>query len=97
MKNNKNNPICYRCKYKKDLIGSAHISCHHPSFKNYFKEPIIHLFSFLASVGRLNTPILAVGVNVKGDPHGIFNGWFNHPFDFDPVWLIECDGFEEKK
>lgn len=34
--------------------------------------------------------------NVKGEKHGIANGWFWYPFNFDPVWLINCDGFEEK-
>ena len=33
---------------------------------------------------------------VRGDLHGIKNGWFFHPFNFDPTWLEECDGFEQK-
>ena len=33
---------------------------------------------------------------VKGDPHGIKSGWFCWPFNFDPVWLVECDGFDKK-
>ena len=33
--------------------------------------------------------------NVKGHEHGKKNGWFFWPSNFDPVWLIECDGFEE--
>lgn len=35
---------------------------------------------------------LAVAI---GDEHGISHGWFFHPFNFDPVWLRYCDGFEE--
>jgi hypothetical protein len=31
---------------------------------------------------------------IEGDEHGIRNGWFNHPFNFDPTWLRRCDGFE---
>ena len=34
---------------------------------------------------------------VKGDPHGIKSGWFMWPFNFDPTWLEECDGFESIK
>ena len=30
-----------------------------------------------------------------GDEHGIKNGWFYHPFNFDPIWLKYCDGYEE--
>ena len=33
---------------------------------------------------------------VKGDPHGISNGWFMWPVNFDPVWLESCYGFEQK-
>lgn len=32
---------------------------------------------------------------VKGHQTGIDNGWFNWPHSFDPVWLLECDGFME--
>jgi hypothetical protein len=35
--------------------------------------------------------------NVKGHPHGIKNGWFFHPFNFDPVWLEACDSFIKTK
>lgn len=31
---------------------------------------------------------------VEGNSYGIKNGWFDHPYNFDPVWLEECDGFE---
>ena len=34
--------------------------------------------------------------NVKGAEHGIKKGWFNFPFNFDPVWLESCDGYEKK-
>lgn len=35
--------------------------------------------------------------NVLGDNHGIENDWFFWPFNFDPVWLIHCDGFKRKE
>lgn len=30
---------------------------------------------------------------VRGNPHGIKMGWFLWPLNFDPTWLISCDGF----
>lgn len=36
-------------------------------------------------------------LNVTGDIHGIRHGWFFWPFNFDPVWLKTCDGFEPRK
>jgi len=37
-----------------------------------------------------------LNAKVKADYHGIKNGWFNYPFNFDPLWLEECDGFKAK-
>lgn len=31
------------------------------------------------------------------DPHGIKNGWAYWPYNFDPVWLLNCDRFEDIK
>ena len=30
---------------------------------------------------------------VTGNKHGIRNGWFLWPWNFDPIWLESCDGF----
>jgi hypothetical protein len=34
---------------------------------------------------------------VSAAEHGVKKGWFAWPFNFDPVWLITCDGFEPKQ
>lgn len=34
---------------------------------------------------------------VEGAPYGIRSGWFNFPYNFDPTWLISCDGFKAKE
>jgi hypothetical protein len=32
-----------------------------------------------------------------GNPHGIAKGWYNFPFNYDPMWMTEeCHGFSEK-
>jgi hypothetical protein len=32
---------------------------------------------------------------LKGNQHGIDNGWFSYPFDFDPIWILnECRHYE---
>lgn len=35
--------------------------------------------------------------NVSANRHGINNGWFQWPLNFDPTWLTACDGYEEIK
>jgi hypothetical protein len=57
------------------------------------------MMAIFASVGRV-APVIgpeAKELNVTGHPHGIQNGWFNWPFNFDPVWLESCNGFEREK
>lgn len=35
--------------------------------------------------------------DVFANYHGIRNGWFNWPFNFDPVWLVSCDGYSNNQ
>lgn len=36
-------------------------------------------------------------LNMKGDIHGILNGWFMYPLCFDPAWMeVECSNFKHK-
>lgn len=35
--------------------------------------------------------------NVVGDEIGIRKGWFRWPYNFDPTWLVSCDGFKEER
>ena len=34
---------------------------------------------------------------VEGDSYGKRSGWFVWPYNFDPVWLLQCSGFKEIK
>ena len=42
-------------------------------------------------------PGKATELNIKGDPHGVRCGWFMWPMNFDPIWLLNCDGFKQKE
>ena len=36
-------------------------------------------------------------LNMKGNQHGIRNGWFYYPFIYDPMWcLTKCNNYEKK-
>lgn len=88
---------CYKCKYRGNVPGSAHSCCNHPSIKKEYDDLVRQLLATLADVGRV-CPISAESkeLNIRANPHGIKKGWFNWPWNFDPVWLENCDGFEEK-
>jgi len=75
-------PNCYDCKYRGNVPGDAHSCCKHPGNKT-------GMFSFFDSANAKNMKKL----NVKADPHGVRNGWFMWPVNFDPAWLMSCDGF----
>ena len=87
-------PNCYKCVHRRDLPGDAHSACIHP--KAGGKDPMEGLMALLASVGRIYPVVDLAGATILGieaNPHGIRKGWFNWPYNFDPVWLVSCDGF----
>ena len=45
---------------------------------------------------RCSNPLEADELGISGNPHGIKHGFFCWPHNFDPVWLVSCNGFEEK-
>ena len=42
---------------------------------------------------RMERGIAQVGVTVTDG--AMENGWFDFPFNFDPVWIEDCKGFEK--
>ena len=90
-------PNCYKCIHVDGVPGSAHKCCTHP--KAGGRDSGGRLFATFASVGR-GAPVIdldgAAALNIRANPHGIIKGWFNWPYQFDPVWLKRCDGFEPR-
>ena len=87
-------PNCYECKHRGTLPGTAHSCCRHPVLNKY-KSPMEELAAFLVSVERVKAVISAVPeLGVRGDNYGIKSGWFNWPYNFDPIWLEACNSFE---
>lgn len=93
-------PNCYNCIHRGGVPGSAHSSCNHPAFTEVKKKVEGSMLGLaMALSGGHAPPIYIEEVKVKGNEYGIQSGWFNHPFNFDPVWLEECSGYtpREKK
>lgn len=88
---------CCACKHRGDVIGSSHSTCEHPVAKAG-REPLGHLLSMVGGnrVGPQIAVQAAATLGIKANAHGVRMGWFNWPYNFDPVWLDHCDGFEEK-
>lgn len=80
---------CYNCKYQGNVPGSCHSSCQHPLAKAVgFNATIIILNLGHMTIEDSSTKDIIF--KVEGEPHGIRNGWFNWPVDFDPAWLKTC-------
>lgn len=86
-------PDCYECEHRGSVPGSEHSCCNHPKTESV-KSPLMGL---AMALGGMRKPQLKTGLNVKGNDIGIRGGWFAHPYNFDPLWLMECDGFSPKK
>lgn len=86
-----NKPNCYNCKYRGDIPGDAHSCCRHPKCVVVLDDPIGAVMQLIRGTGVIK------GMHVVGNKHGIDNGWFQFPWNFDPIWLEECDGFESNK
>ena len=88
---------CYECKYRDEVPGSSHSSCKHPGAKSPQENPLANVMAIFASVGRV-PPMQAQSrqLNIRGNQHGIKKGWFNWPWNFDPTWLENCDGYLPK-
>lgn len=92
-------PDCYLCKHRRPIPGDAHSGCANP---NIWKHLDCMDYSLFQLAAQNNMPwekssIMILGnrsIGIKGNPHGIKNGWFYWPFNFDPLWLEECNGFE---
>ena len=90
--------ICYNCVHRGASPGSAHSSCNHPKVTAAKDDPLKNIMAIFASVGRVG-PVVAeefLDLGVVLDPHGVKNGWCNFPWDFDPIWIKSCEGFEKK-
>ena len=47
--------------------------------------------------GNCHSGCANTDAKVVGNLHGVRNGWFWWPINFDPVWLEKCTGFEKKE
>lgn len=83
-------PNCYKCEYRRQVPGSAHSRCVHPRIESNVDNVFAVLLS--TSIGKAVNAL-----NIKAVRHGIIKGWFMWPVDFDPVWLVSCNGFVKKE
>ncbi len=91
-------PDCYKCAWRRNVPGDCHSSCARPTLDIARTDPFNKLMAVLCSAR--NIPV-SMGpppeLTVTGNTHGISQGWFNWPYNFDPRWLETCNGFTPKR
>lgn len=94
-----NKPNCYACIHRGDIPGDAHSICRHPATglkagADMF-DAMVSMLLGAASEARVVSG--SRELEIVGNAHGIRNGWFLWPANFDPVWLENCTGFEARQ
>ncbi len=90
-----NKPDCYNCVFRGTVPGDRHSCCRHPLAEAKGIEAALG-FNLGAKGVTLENKDLDLSIKIEGNQHGISNGWFMWPVNFDPTWLIKCTGFKQK-
>lgn len=90
---------CRSCVHVGSVPGSAHVCCQHPKNKEFLNDPLMGFLGIFASVGRTKPQIsqTVIDLEIEINPHGLRNGWANWPWNFDPVWINNCNAFKERE
>lgn len=88
---------CLKCKHRGTLVNSRHSKCTHPNIEMMLGDhdwlyDIIRAFASDEYLYELN--IMGMRT-VFSQPVG--GNWTLFPFNFDPVWLESCTGYEPSK
>jgi hypothetical protein len=95
---------CYDCIHRRDVAGSAHSACAHPVTDATRSSRFMQLAGAVGKRGGDELMAMASqfdegpqraadALGIRANYHGIRNGWFIWPVNFDPVWLEHCSGF----
>lgn len=88
-------PNCYNCVHRRSIPGNAHSRCVHPALGLQADNEFTAMVEMLANIDRVTAA--AQQLHLTGHRVGILRGWFLWPANFDPTWLLTCDGFQAKE
>jgi len=88
-------PICYQCAHRGPVRNSRHSSCHHPIAEDLTRRDLHRVMNGIITENKI--PWLYDDLHVEFADQGIAQGYVLWPFNFDPIWLIQCTGFEEAR
>lgn len=87
--------FCSTCKHAGDVYNSCHASCKHPAVNEIISNSDDLMFLLDGIVNKKKIPYIHMSLKVDIKKQGIEGGWASWPFNFDPMWLDNCTGYEE--
>lgn len=81
---------CYGCLHHRPIAGNAHLSCRHPATAHAHQNALAAVISTMGNA----LPLAVCGLDVVFEAYGIAQGWASWPYNFDPAWLVRCDGYQ---
>lgn len=88
-------PNCRVCIHARKKDYTHHLYCAHPEGKMDGDGSIVKVMTLLKykKTEIIEGPMTEL--MIIQSKHGQEKGWCTWPLDFDPIWLENCDGFEE--
>ena len=82
-------PDCINCVHVRSNRGSELKSCANPKTGPHLDDPNRTRQEIIEAMGGL--------LNIEGERDAIRKGLFEWPWSYDPEWIVNCDGFEQKE
>ncbi len=90
---------CYRCKWKENVHGSFNVRCTHPLVPSEPDDsPLSMILASLLDTQKVFDILSGRNpMGLKVDKYALEVEWFDFPNDFDAMYIIKCDCYDEKK
>lgn len=86
---------CYNCVYRSRAgSNTRHSRCDHPVIDKLMSDPDALVLVMDGLVNKHKIPSGLWGLEVEVKSSAIANRWGLWPFNFDPIWVEECNGFK---
>ena len=67
-------------------------------YRRDFRNECYHCKHKRSVAGNAHIECVKPDTNMRGNEHGIRNGWFYYPFLYDPTWKEKmCNNYEPKE
>lgn len=86
---------CRKCKYRgRAGSNTLHSKCCHPVVDQIMSDhdALGIVFDNFSLHNKVTSGLW--GLNIEVEPSAVANGWCYWPFNFDPIWVKECNGFK---